>query len=152
MQQFTFDAVIKRAQIGKSGGSYVEFPFDVMESFGVKGRIPVQATFDGFPYQGSLVRMGTECHILGMPKAIKENLGKQDGDTVRVTIEPDKSERTVEIPPALKELLTSDSSLGAAFEKLSYTKQKEMAEQISSAKKAETLAARLVKIRQSLKG
>jgi len=79
-----FDAVIKK--VPDIDGAYVEIPFDVKEVFG-KGRVPVNATFDGEPYSGSIVRMGTPCHILGIRKDIRARIGKQPGDTVRVTLE-----------------------------------------------------------------
>ena len=41
---------------------------------------------DGVPYAGSLVRMGTPGHILGMRKDIRAQIGKQPGDTVHVTV------------------------------------------------------------------
>lgn len=78
-----------RAEIKKVpdiDGAYVEIPFNVKEIYG-KGRVKVHATFDGEPYDGSLVRMGTPCHILGMRKEIRKKLGKQPGDTVEVTLE-----------------------------------------------------------------
>lgn len=67
-------------------GAYIEIPFDVKKEFG-KGRVPVNATFDGEPYEGSLVRMKTPCHILGIRKDIRDKIGKQPGDTVSVTLE-----------------------------------------------------------------
>lgn len=79
-----FDAVIKK--VPDIDGAYVEIPFDVKEVFG-KGRVPVNATFDGEPYSGSIVRMGTPCHILGIRKDIRARIGKQPGDTVHVTVE-----------------------------------------------------------------
>jgi hypothetical protein len=82
-QQFEFDAIIKK--VPDIDGAYVEIPFDVKAAFG-KGRVPVNATFDGFPYQGSLVKMGTPCHIIGIRKDIRQQIGKQAGDIVRVTI------------------------------------------------------------------
>ena len=78
-----FDAVIKKVE--DIDGAYVEIPFDVKEVFG-KGRVPVLATFDGVLYSGSLVRMGTPCHILGIRKDIRALIGKQAGDTVHVTL------------------------------------------------------------------
>lgn len=66
-------------------GAYIEFPYDVREEFG-KGRVKVYATFDGEPYNGSLVRMKTECHIIGIRKDIRAKINKQPGDTIRVTI------------------------------------------------------------------
>ena len=66
-------------------GAYVEFPHDVRAAFG-KGRVKVRATFDGVPYDGSLVRMGTPGHILGLRKDIRAKIGKGPGDTVHVIL------------------------------------------------------------------
>lgn len=79
---YEFDAEIKK--VPDIDGAYVEIPFDVKVEFG-KGRVSVSATFDGEPYDGSLVRMKTPCHILGIRKEIREKIGKQPGDTVHVT-------------------------------------------------------------------
>jgi len=83
---YEFDAVLQK--VPDLDGAYVEFPFDVRKEFG-KGRVKVQAAFDGHPYRGSLVRMGTECHIIGVRKDIRAAIGKQPGDMVRVTIRED---------------------------------------------------------------
>lgn len=79
-----FTAEIKK--VPDLDGAYVEIPFDVRQEFG-KGRVAVDATFDGEPYRGSLVRMSTPCHIIGLRKDIRAKIGKQPGDTVLVTIE-----------------------------------------------------------------
>ncbi len=78
---YEFDAEIRK--VPDIDGAYVEIPFDVKAEFG-KGRVPVSATFDGEPYDGSLVRMKTPCHILGIRKEIRQKIGKQPGDTVHV--------------------------------------------------------------------
>jgi hypothetical protein len=83
-KKFEFDAEIKK--VPDIDGAYVEIPLDVKAIFG-KGRVPVNATFDGFFYQGSLVRMGTPCHIVGIRKEIRKQIGKQLGDMIHVTIE-----------------------------------------------------------------
>jgi len=57
----------------------------VKAEFG-KGRVPVTATFDGEIYEGSIVKMGTPCHIIGIRKDIRDKIGKQPGDIVHVTI------------------------------------------------------------------
>ena len=59
--------------------------FDVKAAFG-RGRVAVRAEFDGYPYDGQLVRMGTPGHIIGIRKDIREKIGRQPGDTVHVTI------------------------------------------------------------------
>ncbi|BCJ96425.1 hypothetical protein acsn021_39940 [Anaerocolumna cellulosilytica] len=80
---YEFNAEIKK--VPDIDGAYIEIPFDVKQEFG-KGRVPVYATFDGEPYEGSLVRMKTPCHILGLRKDIRQKIGKQPGDTVHVTL------------------------------------------------------------------
>jgi len=80
---YEFDAEIKKAP--DMDAAYVEIPFDVKAEFG-KSRVPVKATFDGVVYEGSIVKMGTPCHIIGIRKDIRAKIGKQPGDIVRVTI------------------------------------------------------------------
>lgn len=80
---YEFDAVIQK--LADIDGAYVEFPYDVKEEFG-KGRVKVHATFDGVPYDGSLVRMKTINHIIGLRKDIRAQIGKQASETVHVTI------------------------------------------------------------------
>lgn len=80
---YAFDAVIRK--VPDLDGAYVEIPFDVRAAFG-KGRVKVRATFDGAPYDGSLVRMGTPGHILGLRKDLRATIGKQPGDIVHVTL------------------------------------------------------------------
>ena len=81
---YEFTAVIRK--VPDIDGAYVEIPFDVREEFG-KGRVKVHATFDGVGYDGSLVRMGTPCHILGLRKDIRARIGKQPRDTVAVRLQ-----------------------------------------------------------------
>ena len=73
------------------GGAYVRFPYDIRKQFG-KGRVKAEITFDGQPYSGSIVNMGVKnedgsvCYIIGIRKDIREKIGKQPGDTVKVTV------------------------------------------------------------------
>lgn len=80
---YEFEAEIKK--VPDIDGAYIEIPFDVKAEFG-KGRVPVRATFDGEPYEGSLVKMNTPCHIIGIRKEIRAKIDKQPGDKVKVTI------------------------------------------------------------------
>lgn len=83
-KKYEFEAEIKK--VPDIDGAYIEIPFDVKAEFG-RGRVPVKATFDGEPYEGSLVRMQTPCHIIGIRKDIRAIIGKQPGNTIKVTIE-----------------------------------------------------------------
>jgi len=87
---YKFDAVIQK--VPDQDGAYIAVPFDIKAEFG-KGRLPVHATFDGEPYDGSVVNMGIKnsdgsvCYIIGIRKDIRAKIGKQPGDTVKVTIQ-----------------------------------------------------------------
>ena len=49
-------------------------------------------TFDGEPYDGSIVNMGVKdkegniCYIIGIRKDIRSKIGKRPGDLVQVTV------------------------------------------------------------------
>lgn len=80
---YEFDAEILK--VPDIDGAYIEFPYDVRKEFG-KGRVKVTAEFDGIKYNGSLVRMKTVKHIIGLRKDIRAAIGKQAGDFVHVKI------------------------------------------------------------------
>lgn len=89
-----FDGVLKSRE---GGGTFVEFPHDVFELYGAKGRVPVKVTFDRIPYQGSMVKMGSECHLLLILKEIRERLGKGDGNKIRITVDLGDKPRVVDL-------------------------------------------------------
>ncbi|MFZ5879329.1 MAG: YdeI/OmpD-associated family protein [Chloroflexota bacterium] len=167
----TFTAIIQHTDEG--GGAYVEIPFDVEAAFGSK-RPKVKAWIEGVEYRGTLVRtpalpgtardllgksgrcapgasVGTEFHILGIRKEIREQVGKTFGDEIQLTVEADLEERVVEVPPGLAAELKRDPQAAAIFDKLSYTHKREYVTWIDEAKKAETRQARILKTIQMLK-
>lgn len=80
---YEFEAVIRK--VPDIDGAYIDFPYDVRKEFG-RGRVKVHAVFDGVEYDGSLVRMKTPGHIIGIRKDIRARINKQPGDTIHVTI------------------------------------------------------------------
>jgi len=141
MKKYSFTAKIEP---GPGGGAFVTFPYDVEKEFGVKGRVPVKVTFEGVAYIGSLMQCGGEQHMLGILKAIREKTGKQLGDTVRIQLWRDESERTVEVPSDLAGLMKRHG-VRDFFDSLSFTNRKEYCRWITEAKRKETRAARLTK-------
>jgi hypothetical protein len=83
MKKYKFKAKIES---GDGGGAYVLFPYDTEKEFAIKGKVPVNATFDGVPYSGSLIKYGNPLHMLGMPKTIREQIGKGPGDMIEVVV------------------------------------------------------------------
>jgi hypothetical protein len=135
----TFRAIIRDAG---DGGAYIDVPFDVEQAFG-KQRVKVLATIDGVPYRGSLVRMGTECHILGVLKQIRQQIGKTFGDEVEVSLQEEVEPRVVSLPDDLRQALEADAEAGGLFEKLSYSHQREYVLWIEEAKRPETRQKRV---------
>lgn len=88
-QEYFFDAILH--EIPENGGAYVFFPRDIRKLFG-KGRVKVHATFDGIPYDGSIVNMGLKDpqgnirYTIGVLKSIRRQLGKAEGDSIHVTL------------------------------------------------------------------
>jgi len=147
MKKYKFKAKI---QAGDGGGAYVLFPYDTGREFGTKGKVPINATFDGVPYTGSLIKYGNPLHMLGVLKTIREQIGKGTGDTVEVVVWRDEAPRAVEVPPQFEKLLEREGQL-TVFEKLSYTHRKEYCRWITEAKKEETRTRRLTKAVEMLK-
>ena len=126
------------------------FPYDTSKEFATKGKVPVKATFDKVSYTGSLIKYGKPLHLLGMPKAIREQIGKSPGDTLEVVVWKDEEVRTVEVPAQFEKLIKKEGLL-PVFEKLSYTHRKEYCRWITDAKKEETRLKRLGKAIEMLK-
>ena len=143
----TFTAII---QDPGGGGAFVEVPFDVEKEFGSK-RPKVRALIEGVPYRGILTRMGTDCHILGIRKEIREQIGKTFGDEVAITVEPDTEPRVIDIPGELKKAFKTEKDAKVLFEKLSYTHQKEYVSWINEAKREVTRQNRIAKTIEMLK-
>ncbi|MCY1659363.1 YdeI/OmpD-associated family protein [Chryseobacterium sp. SL1] len=147
-----FKAVIK--QNGEMNAAFVEFPFSMEEIFGKKGQVKIKAVFDDkVEYQGSLAKMKSECHILGLTQEIRKQLGKTFGDEVSVSLTEDKEERVVEIAEDIVSLFNENPEAKVLFDKMSYTHRKEYIRWIEEAKKPETRENRKVKmIRMILDG
>jgi len=131
------------------GGAYIEVPFDIEKEFGSK-RIKAKAQFEDVEYRGSIMRMGTECYIIGITKDIQSRIGKTIGDTVNVRFEKDEEERTVEVPDDVRASLESEM-LMERFDKRSYTFRKKHISGIMETKVQGTREKRILKLIGELK-
>ena len=137
-----FDGVVNRTD---GGGAFVDFPYSVEELFNVRGRVPITATFDGLPYQGSMVNMGGSMHRILMLKSIREQLGLDRGDLVHMTVELDTEERTVDLPVDARMML-EEKGLLETYDQLAFTHQREYVRWIEDAQRPETRQRRLWKL------
>lgn len=135
-----FDAEV----LGEGGGTWVDVPLDLKQTFGKGNLVPIVATFNGtVPYQGILAMMGGEWPMLLVRSDVREQLGVEIGDRVQVRIELDTSPRTVTLPDDAKTLVEANPAAAANWEALSPGHQRNYARWIDSAKRPETRQRRI---------
>ncbi|MFC0343627.1 YdeI/OmpD-associated family protein [Epilithonimonas hispanica] len=148
-QTIKFSAEIQQHQ--NINAAFVNFPFDTVELFGKKGQVKVKVLFDDkVEYRGSLTKMKSDCHLLGLTQEVRKELGKTFGDTVEVKLWEDKEERIVIIPDDVQVLLNQNEKAKEFYEKMSYTHKKEYIRWIEEAKKEETRERRKIKMIEML--
>ena len=134
-----------RTKIVHNGSmSYIPVTFDPKEVFG-KIRAPVKVRLNGYCYRSTICLMdGT----MGLPlrRSNREAADVHNGETHEITLELDIQKRTVELPADVLKILRR-SKLLQAWGNLSYTHQREHVEAILQAKKPETRARRIEKMK-----
>lgn len=148
-QIIKFSAIIQ--QNGEMNAAFVEFPFSTEELFNKKGQVKIKALFDGnVEYRGSLAKMKSDCHILGLTQEVRKQLGKTFGDEVSVSLTEDKEERVVEVAEDIVSVFNENPEAKTLFNKMSYTHKKEYIRWIEEAKKPETRENRKIKMIQMI--
>jgi hypothetical protein len=138
--------------IGHEGTSVAALkpPFDVVEVFHRKSRVPVKGTINGFPFRSSLMNMG-DGHMMAVNAQLRAGANCKGGDTVDVVMELDEDERKVEVPAYLKKIINSDAKAKEFWPRLSYTHQKEWVRAVEDAKKPETREKRIAEMMDALR-
>ena len=135
-----FKAKLRESSSG-SGGHLIEVPDPVVAELGGGGRIPVRVTFDGVPYRGSIVRY-RGMTMIGVTKAVIAEAGVSVGETLEVVAENDDAPREVDLPDELAKALRA-KRVTKAWGELSFTRRKELATGVASAKRPETRTKRV---------
>ena len=125
-------------------------PFDVVEVFGRKGRVPVKGTINGFPFRSSLMNMA-DGHMMAVNAEMRAGAKCKAGDMVSVVMELDEEKRTVEVPAYLKKIIDGDGKAKEVWDRLSFTYQKEYVREIEGAKKPETRERRIASMMDMLR-
>ncbi len=148
-KKIEFTAIIQ--QNGEMNAAFVEFPFSTEELFNKKGQVKIKALFDNrIEYRGSLAKMKSDCHILGLTQEVRKQLDKTFGDEVSVSLIEDKEERVVEIADDIASVFNENPDAKGLFDKMSYTHKKEYIRWIEEAKKPETRENRKIKMIQMI--
>ena len=83
--------------------------------------------------------------MIGLSKAARADLGIEIGDEVDVRVDRDDAPRHVDVPAELTAAWADHPDVVTAFQKLSYTHQREYAEWVGSAKQQATRDRRATK-------
>jgi len=121
----------------------IKLPFDIEKVWGAK-RVKVKAVINGAEYRGSAVRMGGE-YWMGVPKTFRDAAGIKGGEQIEVTMERDDEPRIVTPPEDLAAAILQ-ACMQSAWDRLSYTHQKENARDVAETKGADVRARKVQKI------
>lgn len=129
---------------GEGGGTWVDVPVDLKQTFGKGNLVPINAMFNGrVPYQGILAMMGGPQPMLLVRSDVREALGAQVGDRLQVRIELDTAPRVVNLPDDAAALVEANPDAAATWEKMSPGHRRDYARWIEDAKRPETRQRRV---------
>ena len=126
----------------------LDVPAVVSDALGLRGHVPVVGTADGAELTATLVPVGGGLHRLFLTGAVRAAIGKRAGDSVEIRVRLDRSDRTPDTPPDLREALAEDGA-SAAWEALAPSRRKELLVWLADAKRDQTRAARIGRIVQT---
>ena len=121
-------------------------PFDAAKFFGTRARVPVSGTVNGYPFRSSIFPTGQGTHYMVVNRETREGAKVRAGDTVSFVMERDEGPRVITPPAELARALGANRGARAAWDKLSYSHQKEHARAVEDARRPETRARRVEKV------
>jgi hypothetical protein len=130
----------------ENGTASFTLPFDTREVWG-KAKVPVKVTINGYTWR-STVGNRDGIQYLVVNAAARRHAGVKAGDFVTIMLEPDTEKRQIEVPIPLQKAL--GAKLTQKLNALSFTHKKEFIVWYSEAKKDDTRARRVEKMKQML--
>jgi hypothetical protein len=132
-----------RTTVEREGpGTFLRVPPEVVALLSTRKRPPVRVTLGGHTFR-STIAVYSDDFYLPLNAANRRAAGVAADDVVDVTIELDEEPRIVEVPADLAVALAANGDAAAAFDRLSYSHQREYVEWIDEAKRAEARARRV---------
>jgi hypothetical protein len=128
------------------GTASFTLPFDTREVWG-NAKVPVKVTINGYTWRSTVGNRGGIQYLV-VNAAARRQAGVKAGDTVTIILEPDTEKRDIEIPIQLRKSL--GAKLTEKLNRLSFSHKKEFVVWYSEAKKEDTRARRVEKMKAML--
>ncbi|MGA7926484.1 MAG: YdeI/OmpD-associated family protein [Candidatus Sulfotelmatobacter sp.] len=141
-----FKAKLSGDESRKEASAAFTLPFDTREVWG-KVKVPVRVTINGYTWRSTVGNRGGIQYVV-VDAAARRGAGVRAGDFVTIALEPDAEKREINIPPSLQKAL--GAKLTQKLNRLSFTHKKEFIVWYSEAKKEDTRARRVAKMKQML--
>src|SRR6516225_1528069 len=141
-----FNATLNGDESRKDASASFTLPFDTRDVWG-RAKVPIKVTINGYTWRSTVGNRGGIQYIVVNAEA-RRGAGVKAGDFVNIVLEPDSEKREIEIPIQLERAL--GTKLTQKLNGLSFTHKKEFIVWYSEAKKDDTRARRVQKMKQML--
>jgi hypothetical protein len=141
-----FKVKLKGDESRDDGTASFALPFDTREVWG-KAKVPVKVTINGYTWRSTVGNRGGIQYLV-VNAAARRHAGVKAGDTVTIVLAPDTEKRDIEIPIQLRRAL--GAKLTEKLKSLSFSHKKEFVVWYSEAKKEDTRARRVDKMKAML--
>jgi len=71
--------------------TFAHIPLDLVKQTGIKARLRVKETIAAVPFKGTLLPSASGRHFVVVKKEVREKIGKNTGDVVKVEFDLDAS-------------------------------------------------------------
>ena len=133
-------------ELRADASAYFRLPFDTRDVWG-KAKVPVKVTTNGYTWRSTVGNRGGIQYLV-VNAAARRHAGVKAGDTVTIVLAPDTEKRDIEIPTQQRRAL--GAKLTEKLNRLSFSHKKEFVVWYSEAKKEDTRARRVEKMKAML--
>ncbi len=121
----------------------LQIPFNVEDTYGTKGRVPVKAVFGRKEFRTSIFPNGDGTHYLMVNKDMQEAAGTGVNETVSITLWRDSVPDEPVVPRDLAAAIAKNKAASRTFADISSVARREFVQWIESAKLEQTRAGRV---------
>ncbi len=141
----SFTTTLQNMNIGMQV-TVIPIPISVEAAFGTRGKLDVKGTVDGLPMRRTLLSAGDGTHYFIINGVFRKRLGKAEGDTVFVEIEPDETYKDVEIPDFLLDELEENPIAKTEYDRSAPSMKRWILTYLTDVKSLDAKANRVLKV------